>query len=170
MRLKAELKSHPEYKKVVIHDTSAGAYLFCYTSLADSSCTGDSWFATFEEAKSCVEADFGIVPTDWIDIGDPLPGAQHDCEEPMVAVRDETGTVTLVPWDEEFTNRVTCREPGIEEVVSKVNGDTLLEIQRLLAAGSPIAAIQLYHKKADADLVYSKQAINLISELSSKQD
>jgi hypothetical protein len=166
MRLKAQLKGHPEYKKVMIYETSAGTYMFCYTSPADSSCTGDEWFASFEEAKSCAEVEFGVTPTDWIDIGDPLPGAQHDCEEPTVAIRDKSGTVTLIPWSEAFIDFSTRPELGVEEVVSKVNADTLLKIQRLLAAGSPIEAMKLYLENAGVDLAYSKQAISVIKGLS----
>jgi biofilm protein TabA len=92
MRKIASIKQpKDEAKRVMLFDSGEGVYLFLYNSEQDGASTGDYWFETIEQAEqSCVD-DYGITPSDWQTIPDPLPGCQHDWMRPTRVRRDSGG-------------------------------------------------------------------------------
>ena len=86
----AWVSDRAEVVRVVIYDDGAGAYLFPYASAQDGNASGDSWFESLDDAKSAANKLYGVVEADWIDVGDPLAGCQHDWLTPArVPGRDE---------------------------------------------------------------------------------
>lgn len=83
MRKIASIKQpKDDAKRVMLFDSGEGVYLFLYSSERDGASTGDFWFQTVEQAeKSCLD-EYGITPSDWQMIPDPLPGCQHDWVQP----------------------------------------------------------------------------------------
>lgn len=92
MRKIASIKQpKDDTKRVMLFDSGEGVYLFLYAGEEDGACAADHWFETVEQAvQSCVE-DYGITPSDWQTIPDPLPGCQHDWIRPTRVRRDSAG-------------------------------------------------------------------------------
>lgn len=91
MRLLAWISDHAEVVRVVVFEDGDGAYLFQYASAKDGNASGDAWFESLDEAKSAAQEVYGgVAEDDWIDVGDPLAGCQHDWLMPArVPGRDE---------------------------------------------------------------------------------
>jgi hypothetical protein len=159
MRLKAYVKNHPKYKKVILHQTDNGIYLFKLFDLTDGSGGYDDWYQTIEDAKYQALRNYRIEENDWVEIPDPLPGAQQDWETPTVAIRDKDGTVSFLPYEEAQQRRMIPQETPIKIPVDKV---LVQEIRALLQNGKPIQAMQLYMKRTGASLLDSKRTVELI--------
>jgi hypothetical protein len=80
-----------ETKRVMLFDSDDGVYLFLYTSERDCASTGDYCFETVEQAEQACAEDYGITPSDWQTIPEPLPGCQHDWIRPTRLKRDDAG-------------------------------------------------------------------------------
>ena len=166
MRLKAYIKNHPQYKKLILYQTQNGVYLFSLFDIADGSDGCDSWYQTIEDAKYQALNDYGIEEDDWVEIPDPLPGAQQDWETPTVALRDKAGNVSFLPYEEAQQKDLIPKETPIEMPTDKV---LLQEIRTLLRTNKPIQAIQLYIKRTGANLLDAKRTVELISSLKDDQ-
>ncbi|MEO8609128.1 MAG: hypothetical protein ABI690_14660 [Chloroflexota bacterium] len=159
MRLKAYVKNHPKYKKVILHQTGKGAYLFKLFDETDGSGGYDSWHESIESAKYQALNDYGIEENDWVEIPDPLPGAQQDWETPTVAIRDKDGTVSFLAYEEAQQKDLIPKETPIIMPNDKV---LVQEIRGLLRNGKPIQAMQLYMKRTGANLLDTKRTVELI--------
>ena len=83
MRLIANIKqSDSDVKRLMIHDSEDGVYLFGYDKEDDSNALWDYWF---EKVVYAIEAshEYGIEQIDWMEISDPLEYCQHDWIEPV---------------------------------------------------------------------------------------
>jgi biofilm protein TabA len=79
MRLIAETKDNdPEIKRLMIHDTGEGVFLFGYDTKVDSSCLWDQWFEELKYAIEYCEEAYEVKSSDWQEIPDPLDGCQQD--------------------------------------------------------------------------------------------
>ena len=78
MRLLAWVRDNPEVVRVVVYAGGDGAYLFHYDSPDDGNTLGDFWFESLADAKSAAAECYGVLEGDWLDVGDPLVGCQHD--------------------------------------------------------------------------------------------
>jgi hypothetical protein len=67
----------------MLYECDDGIYLFPFATLEDGSAMGDQLFQLLEEAECYCEQEFGILATDWQQIGDPLPDCQHDWIAPV---------------------------------------------------------------------------------------
>lgn len=75
--------NHTEIKRVIVHETENGVYVFPCTSEKDGSSVGDYWYPTLEEAdKSCL-SEYAIDASDWEFIDEPLEFCQQDWIEPV---------------------------------------------------------------------------------------
>ena len=84
MRKIATVKNdHPKVKRVILHQSEDGVYVFPCTSLEDGSAIGDNWFQTLSEADEACYQLYGISSTDWEEIGDPPEGCQQDWIAPV---------------------------------------------------------------------------------------
>lgn len=171
MRLKALIHNHNRYKKAIIYQApEAGVYLFLYDTVADASCIADHWFETREEAQDEASDMFGIDPHNWMPIADPLPGAQHDWEQPTRLVVTETGTTHFIP------HNATQYEQGHENAMpagtslERANDDLVANITQLLRAGQHITAIKVYRQQANVTLSEAKAAIEHLVKRIFRQD
>jgi hypothetical protein len=84
MRKMATVKNlHSETKRVIMHSSEDGVYLFSFLTLEDGPATGDHWYQTVVEADEACFDLYGIGANDWIEIGDPLKGCQQDWIAPV---------------------------------------------------------------------------------------
>ena len=60
MRLKAYVKDHPQYKKLILYQTGNSVYLFLLFDTADGSEGYDDWYQTVEEAKYQTLTDYQV--------------------------------------------------------------------------------------------------------------
>ena len=66
--------------KVMLHETrQEGVFAYLYTSPGALFCSFDSHYSTLEDALE--DWDGGVEG--WTELGDPLPGCQHDCPLPV---------------------------------------------------------------------------------------
>lgn len=94
MRLITNLPSHPEYKRLMLHQAEQGVFLFLYNTQIDAPCVGDLWFEDLASAYECTAREFGISDQDWEIIPDPLPNCQDDFIHPVrVKGRDKGSPV-----------------------------------------------------------------------------
>jgi hypothetical protein len=99
MRVKSIIKDDETYKKAVIFVDTHQAFFFLYDSLEDTQCVEDYWFESLEEARDWGHTNFGIKEEDWTVIDDPLPGAQHDREKPVKAIK-LGNEILIVPYEQ----------------------------------------------------------------------
>ncbi len=107
MRLKAIPPPDSPYCRIILYAPenakNQGVYLFLSVSGVDGTEGYDEWYTTVEEAKDAAER-YGVNERHWTPLADPLPGAQHDTETPLVIVRDAQGNVIrpprLIPYEE----------------------------------------------------------------------
>lgn len=62
----------------MLYETDEGAYVFYYNTWVDAASIRDDLYDTVEEAEATYSAEFGIKPSDWININDPQGGCQQD--------------------------------------------------------------------------------------------
>jgi hypothetical protein len=81
MRLKALVHNDDQFKKIIIykHDEN-NVYVFLYTSTENVPSVQDDWYSEVEEAIYWIEQSYGVSKDAWVEIPDPLPGAQQDVE------------------------------------------------------------------------------------------
>ena len=84
-------KEGPGVRWVILCESESGIYLFFCQSEEEGSATGDSWFATVEEAERVCAQELGVARGDWIPVGDPLPGCQDDWISPVRVPGRDTG-------------------------------------------------------------------------------
>lgn len=66
--------------KVMIHETRReGVFAYLYTSPEALFCSFDCHYSTLEDALG----DWDGEVEGWTELGDPLPGCQHDCPLPV---------------------------------------------------------------------------------------
>lgn len=83
MRKVAEVRTEGDIRRVILHETAAGVYLFPCAGREDGSSTGDFWFPNVEQAETACRAEYGIEAGDWVEIPDPLPGCLQDWIAPV---------------------------------------------------------------------------------------
>lgn len=82
-----------DYKKIIIYDCEHGTYFFPCTTTEDEGGIGDDWYESVEEADKVAFRDYGIAPSDWIHIDDPLPYCQTDFIRPVRIPGREEGNI-----------------------------------------------------------------------------
>jgi hypothetical protein len=55
-------KGHPEIKRVILHQSDEGVFLFPCSSLEDGSAIGDEWYQTVDGADEVLPGVMGSVP------------------------------------------------------------------------------------------------------------
>ena len=85
----AEGPSGTEVCKIMLYESPEGVYLFEYNRPDAVLSTSDRFYDTAEEAAE--EWDGRIDERGWTDLGDPLPGCQHDAFLPLRVKGRETG-------------------------------------------------------------------------------
>ena len=78
-------------KRVMIHDTGEGVYLFGYRSLEDGPASFDKWYASLPEADLAAEESYDIEGEDWQVIPDPQENCQQDWIAPVRVKGRDTG-------------------------------------------------------------------------------
>lgn len=92
MRLMAKVKKGgTSFARCIIYASDSGVYVFPCETDEDGSAVGDDWYQSLEDAFQACEDEFGIERTDWEDIGDPLPGCQHDWIAPVRVIGGQWG-------------------------------------------------------------------------------
>jgi len=91
MRLIANVVGHCEVKRIMIHSTKDGTYLFTYEIEDDGACSSDLWFETVEAALEAASDEYGVSPTAWHEIPDPLDHCQQDWIAPARIPGRESG-------------------------------------------------------------------------------
>lgn len=71
-----------ELKRLMIHKTDEGVYLFGYNTAEDAGCFWDEWYESVAEAEAASE-EYGVTPAAWQAIPDPLEGCQQDWIAPV---------------------------------------------------------------------------------------
>ena len=78
MRKVAFIEIDDECRKVMIHETSDGVFLFGYDCLQDASAKSDNWFSTVSDAEQYCQDAYNLSSSDWINIADPMKDCQQD--------------------------------------------------------------------------------------------
>jgi len=76
-----------EEKRLMIHATEGGVYLFGYDTIEDAPGLWDEWYETVADAKEAACEQYGVAEAAWQSIPDPLEGCQQDWIAP-VRVKD----------------------------------------------------------------------------------
>lgn len=75
--------------KIMLYETDGGCYLYEYGSPDAFQCSADLFYVQTEDVYA--DWDSLIDERGWIDIGDPLPGCQHDAFIPLRVKGREAG-------------------------------------------------------------------------------
>jgi len=67
-----------ETKKIMLYETEDGTYLFYFDTWVDTASIKDYLYDNVEEVEAVCFAEFGIKPSDWVNINDPQDGCQQD--------------------------------------------------------------------------------------------
>jgi len=107
---------------VILHETEQGVYLFPFATDEDGSGTGDDWYPTLADAESACAQRYGIGPSDWRTIADPLPGCQQDWITPVrvpgrAGGRPHWGRLERLEGDEWVPLRHNDPRPSIETAI-----------------------------------------------------
>lgn len=65
-------------QRCILYACPEGVYVFPCATLEDGSGRGDYWFEDVASAEDFCAERYGVAASDWVEIGDPLPGCQHD--------------------------------------------------------------------------------------------
>lgn len=65
-------------KRLMIHETGSGAYLFGFNRASDGGCTWDEWYETVADAKEAGQTAYKLVAEAWAQIADPCEHCQQD--------------------------------------------------------------------------------------------
>jgi hypothetical protein len=65
-------------KRVIVHESRDGVYLFSFLSPVDGPAASDQWFQTVDEADETCSRLYAIGANDWVNIEDPSEGCQQD--------------------------------------------------------------------------------------------
>jgi biofilm protein TabA len=84
--------NNSKIKRLMIHDSEDGVYLFEYDSLDDGSSLGDHWFEDLKMAFESCSEDYGVDRDAWEEIPDPLEHCQQDWIEPVRVVGRQDGS------------------------------------------------------------------------------
>ncbi|MGV8082300.1 MAG: hypothetical protein AB2L09_01505 [Coriobacteriia bacterium] len=85
-------KEYADTRWVMLYESEEGVYLFPFISDTDGSVNDDFWFETSADAEEDSYDRWGVKACDWIEIPDPISGAQHDWVAPVRVTGRETGT------------------------------------------------------------------------------
>ena len=84
MRKYAILKEPKDnIKRIMLHETDEGLYLYEYNTVKDEPCCSDLYFDSREAAETFIKAEFEVMESDWILIGDALEFCQNDLILPI---------------------------------------------------------------------------------------
>ena len=75
--------------RIMLYEAEEGTYHFEYDAADALQCCADLLYASAEEA--CEEWNALIDESGWTEIGDPLPGCQHDAFIPLRVKRGADG-------------------------------------------------------------------------------
>ena len=95
MRYIANVLDHPPIKRIMIHDTQNGAYLFTFEIEDDGGCSADEWYETLDIALEAAENRYDVPPGTWKEIPDPPEHCQQDWIAPARIPGRETGNPQL---------------------------------------------------------------------------
>ena len=84
-------QSEENIKKIMLHESSEGTYLFGFDTVFDTSCIFDLWFENLSDAEQVCEEDYGIGREDWILISDLREFCQQDLIMPIRIKGRESG-------------------------------------------------------------------------------
>jgi hypothetical protein len=82
MRRIAQIKKHPEYKRLMIDVNKDGVFLYLYDHLEDGPCTADLWFESIEETENYCLENFQVAISSFTAIEEPSSGCQRDWIRP----------------------------------------------------------------------------------------
>lgn len=91
MRKIAKVSNNEEVKRIMLYECEDGVYLFEYDRESDSSATSDYLQDSVEIVYEIAEEDYGVKPSDWQEISDPMEFCQHDRIEPIRVIGRNTG-------------------------------------------------------------------------------
>ncbi len=80
-----------DVKRAMMYECSEGVYVFTYASADDGPSTYDDLVESIAIAEQMCADRYGIAPSQWTPIPDPLPGCQHDWIAPVRVKQDENG-------------------------------------------------------------------------------
>jgi hypothetical protein len=84
MRIIADVLSNEEgVKRLMIHETKDGAYLFGFNQTFDSSGIWDEWYETTADAKEAAQVAYQVSLQAWTQIADPCKDCQQDWIQPV---------------------------------------------------------------------------------------
>jgi hypothetical protein len=72
-----------QVKKVMIYEYDVGVYVFLYDNEEDIPCFADHWYEYVQEAEDYCMEQLNISEDDWVVIGEPQDGNQHDLIQPI---------------------------------------------------------------------------------------
>ncbi|MEJ2611592.1 MAG: hypothetical protein P8179_16290 [Candidatus Thiodiazotropha sp.] len=91
MRLIAQVKGHPDVKRLMIHECGDDVYLFLFETENDGGCSADLWFENVEGALEAALDEYGVNRELWREIPDPLENCQQDWIVPARIPGRESG-------------------------------------------------------------------------------
>jgi hypothetical protein len=80
-----------EIRRVILHETEKGTYLYLSTTVDDRGASFDEWYVTSAEAFAAAKSAYGVTQEMWTTIRDPLPGCQDDWVSPVRVPGRESG-------------------------------------------------------------------------------
>jgi len=84
MRLLADvLPNEKDIKRLMIHETENGVYLFGFNRVSDGNCMWDEWYETVADAKEAGQAAYEVIADSWTQIPDPCEHCQQDWIQPV---------------------------------------------------------------------------------------
>jgi biofilm protein TabA len=84
MRLTADVIPNVEgIKRLMIHETENGVYLFSFNRVPDGGGMGDEWYETVADAKAAAQEAYQVPSEAWTQIADPCEHCQQDWIQPV---------------------------------------------------------------------------------------
>ncbi|RZK28635.1 MAG: hypothetical protein EOO57_20735, partial [Hymenobacter sp.] len=84
MRFIADVIPNEEgIKRLMIHETESGTYLFGFDRVVDGGGVWDEWFETVADAKESALEDYQVSLEAWKQIADPCDDCQQDWIQPV---------------------------------------------------------------------------------------
>lgn len=72
-----------EVKRLMIHDSPDGVYLFGFDNLTDGGALWDEWYETLADAQVVADTQYAVSASDWQIIPDPLENCQQEWITPV---------------------------------------------------------------------------------------
>ena len=120
-------------KKIMIHESNNGVYLFGYNTVLDCNGIFDYWYENLEVAERCCIEEYNIKSEDWISVPDQQDFCNLDYIMPVRIKGRDIGKPEFDCWEILQNGKWQSFQPPYEVCIGGLTGNERLFLSGLLS-------------------------------------